>query len=164
MTSMTDPAPAPERDSAAAVEALEGAFRRITQVVKRNVREFATAIHPELRHAGWIVLNTVLRAAADGRAVTVGEIIVETGMDKSVVSRQLRALGDWGLVTMRRSDADARVVVVDPTELARDRIAVVRQRQRERYAEVLKDWSAEDVGRLEVLLGRLADAVAVSDS
>ncbi|HWL01994.1 MAG TPA: MarR family winged helix-turn-helix transcriptional regulator [Microbacteriaceae bacterium] len=156
---MTSQAPAADRDESAAVDALEAAFRRVTQVVKRTVGSIATRVHPELRHAGWVVFTVVHRGGVDGQPVTVGEIIAETGMDKSVVSRQLRALNDWGLVEMSRSAADARVVVVEPTQLARERFRAVRARQREFYGTILADWSEADVEKLEELLNRLADVI-----
>ncbi|OJX63859.1 MAG: hypothetical protein BGO95_06630 [Micrococcales bacterium 73-13] len=139
------------------LDALEAAFRRIAHVVKRGFREFATAMHPDLRQAGWAILTTVLRADNEDRRATVGEIIAETGIDKSVVSRQLRALSDWGLVVLSRSEADARVVVVAGTPLAHERLRAVRAQQRERYAEILGSWSAADRRRLEELLNRVAD-------
>lgn len=145
-------------DGTAAIEALETAFRRITQVLKRSAREFSTAVHPELRPAGWVVLSSIMRGAAEGRPVTVGEVIADTGMDKSVVSRQLRSLNDWGLVTMSRSEADARVVVVEGSPLAHERLGVVRRQQRLRYAQILGDWPTEDVARLGELLNRVADS------
>lgn len=162
---MTSPSTAAETAASpaevvGAVEALEAAFTRIGHVVKRHLRDFATGIHPELRQAGWMVLGTALRAGSEGRAVTAGDIVTECGMDKSVVSRQLRSLSDWGLVELRRSDADARVVVVSATPLARERIREVRERQRELYASILAGWSREDMGRLEELLNRLADSIS----
>ena len=159
MSTMTSPARATEHEATAAVEALEAAFTRLGLVLKRNVLQLAAGVHPEMRQAGWAVLGTVLRASRDGTPMTVGEIVTTTGMDKSVVSRQLRSLKDWGLVTMRRDDADARVVVVDPTDEARKRFEAVRARRREIYAELLLDWSTADVAQLERMLGRLADAV-----
>ncbi|HWK19936.1 MAG TPA: MarR family winged helix-turn-helix transcriptional regulator [Microbacteriaceae bacterium] len=159
---MTSPAPGADTDASAAVESLEVAFRRVTQLVKRSVTTIATSVHPEMRHAGWVVFTVVHRGGTDGQPVTVGEIIAETGMDKSVVSRQLRALSDWELVTTSRSAADARVIVVEPTELARERFRDVRARQREFYRLVLSDWPAADLRKLEELLNRLADAITDS--
>jgi len=156
---MTSQAPEADREAAAAVDSLEAAFRRVTQVTKRSIGSMAASVHPELRHAGWIVVTVVHRGGQDGQPVTVGEIIAETGMDKSVVSRQLRSLNDWGLVEMTRSAADARVVVVEPTALARERFQAVRARQREFYSAILADWSEGDIAKLEELLNRLADVL-----
>ncbi len=160
---MTLQSSAPERDSLSAVEELETAFARIGQAVKHHVRDLACAVHPELRQAGWLVMGLALRGAAEGKPVTVGEIVAATGMDKSVVSRQLRALADWGLVTTHRSEADARVVVVEPTEEAKLRFDAVRQRQRAIYAAALSEWSVEDAQRLGDLLTRLAESVTLND-
>jgi len=157
---MTSQARAAESDTNATVESLEVAFRRVTQLVKRMVGTIATGVHPEMRHAGWIVFTVVHRGGPDGQPVTVGEIISETGMDKSVVSRQLRALSDWGLVETHRAAEDARVVVVEPTQLARERFGAVRARQREIYSRLLADWPEADVKRLEQLLNRLADVIS----
>ncbi|MBO9577872.1 MAG: winged helix-turn-helix transcriptional regulator [Microbacteriaceae bacterium] len=157
-TAARGPEPAPAVPADAAVESLEVAFRRLTQLMKRSARDFASAVHPELRPAGWVVLGAVLRCGQDHQPVTVGDVIAETGMDKSVVSRQLRSLSDWGLVTLSRSDADARVVVVEVSPLAHERLRVVRARQRERYVQILGDWSPDDVQQLERLLHRVADA------
>lgn len=160
MRTMKSLANAVDQDTSVAVDSLEVAFRRVTQLVKHSIRSIAASVHPELRHAGWVVFVVVHRGGADGLPVTVGEIIAETGMDKSVVSRQLRSLNDWGLVEMSRSAADARVVVVEPTALARERFQEVRARQRELYNAMLADWSKEDVGKLEELLNRLADVIS----
>jgi DNA-binding MarR family transcriptional regulator len=141
----------------AAYDAVEAAFRRVGMVAKRTFREFAAAVHPELRQAGWAVLNTVLRADNEACRVTVGDIIAETGMDKSVVSRQLRSLQDWDLVQLSRAETDARVVQVVGTENAHARLRGVRAQQRERYAALLRTWSTEDMVQLEVLLNRIAD-------
>jgi len=141
---------------AASVESLERAFARLGQVIKANVRDFAAGLHEELRPAGWHVLGIALRGDSGGEPTTVGEIVAATGMDKSVVSRQLRSLKDWGLVSLRRSPEDARVVIVEPTPLARERVARVRAEQRERYTRALAGWSVEDIEKLEELLDRLS--------
>jgi len=158
MATMASTNDAPDR-ALASVDALESAFRRMSQLAKRHIHRISEAIHPELRQAGWAVLGLALRACAEGRQTTVGEIVALTGMDKSVVSRQVRSLKDWGLVELSRSATDARVVVVEPTEEAKQRFEAVRQQQRDIYAEVLKDWTPEEAKQLEVLLSKLAEAV-----
>ena len=155
---MPGPTHAADAATNAAYDAVEAAFRRVGMVAKRTFREFAAAVHPEMRPAGWAVLNTVLRADNEGRQVTVGEVIAETGMDKSVVSRQLRSLQDWGLVRLSRAEKDARVVQVVGTELGHDRLRAVRAEQRERYESILRTWSTDDMRQLEVLLNRIADS------
>ena len=148
----------PKEDAAQRVDALERAFARVVQILKTRIREFAAQMHPELRPAGWQVLRTVLNGAAAGEQVTVGEIITDTAMDKSVVSRQLRTLKEWDFVRLRRSEIDARVFVAEPTEKALARYELIRAERRAEYARILDGWSDEDLDRLEELLLRLAEA------
>lgn len=142
------------------IDALEVAFSRLGPIVKARMLGNATSIHPELRPAGWHVLRVVLHGAkgVPEEPVTVGEIIAVTGMDKSVVSRQLRDLKEWGLVTVTRSEEDARMFVVTPTPLAKERKRAAAKQQREDYRRFLSSWEREDVERLTELLMRLADS------
>jgi DNA-binding MarR family transcriptional regulator len=143
------------------VDVLERAFARLAQIFKTQVRTLASGVHPDLRPAGWHVLRMVLKGTPAGGHVTVGDIIVETAMDKSVVSRQLRSLKEWGLVTLTRSDTDARVFVAKPTAEALARYDAVRKHQRELYAQALEGWDDDDVAKLEELLGRLVESRAL---
>lgn len=143
-----------------AIDGLEAAFATIGPMVKARMLAIAAAIHPDLRPAGWAVLRVALAAAqhSDRPAVTVSEIVAETQMDKSVVSRQLRDLKEWGLVTMRRSEADARVIEVTPTDEAIARHQEMRRASRAQYRAVFGEWDEADVEKLTELLGRLAES------
>jgi len=154
MSAKTDLAHAAHDASTANVEALERIFGRLSQIFKHRIQQTALEVHPDLRPAGLQVLRIVMR---DDATTTVGDIVHETGMDKSVVSRQLRALKEWGLVTLTRSEDDGRVVVVRPTDFAVRRYEEVRERQRATYSTALADWSPSDLAKLEELLARLAD-------
>jgi len=139
------------RDVERDIDALEAAFSRLGLLWKANIRDFAAAMHPELRPAGWHVLRQVLRGDDRAEPMTVSEIIHATQMDKSVVSRQLRALKEFGLVELERSEADARVFVVRCTDEARRRFAEVRAMQRRLYQRGVATWSPEDVARFAEL-------------
>jgi len=143
-----------------AIDELELAFARIGPMVKARMQSVATSMHPELRPAGWAVLRTVLYHEHEhpGEPLTVSDIIAATQMDKSVVSRQLRDLKEWGLVTLARSTADARVFLVAATEEARARNKANHERARAEYRRVLGEWDPADVRRLTELLVRLADS------
>jgi len=139
------------------IDALEGAFAAIGPLFKSRMLSVATAIHPELRPAGWNVLRPVLLADREGRPVlTVSEIVAQTHMDKSVVSRQLRDLKDWGLVTLARSEGDARVFEVTPTPEAIERYTAMKKASRAQYRAIFREWDQSDVDKLTELLGRLA--------
>ncbi|TFU33551.1 MarR family transcriptional regulator [Microbacterium paludicola] len=160
MAAGADPGTVSEMTESSAIDGLEAAFATIGPIVKARMVAIAAAIHPDLRPAGWGVLRVVLTGAQrpDGEAVTVSDIVAETQMDKSVVSRQLRDLKEWGLVSVRRSDADARVFEVTPTPEAIARHQAMRRASRAQYRAVFGEWDEADVEKLTELLGRLAQS------
>lgn len=139
----------------AALARVEASFHKLGSLAKRIAHAQALLVHPELRSAGWMVFRVVLHAGP----VAVSEIIAETGMDKSVVSRQLKALREWGLIEVDRADDDARVVVVRLSPLGQERAVMLRTRMRDRYRLALADWTEDDISSLAVLLERLAPAI-----
>ncbi|MER7796648.1 MarR family transcriptional regulator [Microbacterium sp. NPDC096154] len=147
-------------DDATPVDDLEAAFATLGPLVKGRMAAVAAAIHPGLRPAGWNVLRVVLTAShrPPGAVLAVSDIVAETQMDKSAVSRQLRDLKDWGLVTLRRSQGDARIFEVSPTPEAIARHAAVRRAARAQYRSVFAEWDERDVEKLTELLGRLAQS------
>ncbi len=140
------------------IEALEAAFGRLVPLVREQLRAIAAHIHPEMRAAGMQVLRVAIRARRAGEPpVSVGDIITQTAQDKSVVSRQLRQLAEWGLITTRRSEQDRRVILVEATELALERSTAARGSVRMLNARILSTWSEADVHELTRLLDRIVD-------
>ena len=138
------------------IEGLEAVFQRLMPLVREQLRAFAEQIHPGLRPASMQVLRAAIQEhrASDGGAIAVGDIIQRTSMDKSVVSRQLRQLSAWGLVTTRRSAQDGRVILVEASPLALERFDAARAAVRERNARILVNWPESDVRELTRLLER----------
>ena len=134
---------------------IDRSFHRLGTAWKQAARAQAPAVHPELRPAAWMVFRTVIQS----EPIAVADIIAETGMDKSVVSRQLKALREWELIEVERDEEDARVVVVRATEVGRERSRLVRAGIRERYRAALADWVPGEVATLAELLERLVPAV-----
>ncbi len=143
-----------------AIDDLEVAFARLGPVVKARMHSISARIHPELRPAGWTVLRIALIHASKHpeKPLAVSDIIAETQMDKSVVSRQLRDLKEWGLVTLTRSTEDARVFIVAPTPEAEARLAVVHEAARDEYRSIFAAWDPSDVRKLVDLLTKLAES------
>lgn len=138
------------------IEALEAAFVRLLPVVREQLREHAQRIHPEMRAAGMQVLRVALRAHRFGEGpVSIGDIITQTAQDKSVVSRQIRQLVEWRLITTRRAEQDRRVILVEPTPLALARSAAARSSVRMVNKRILATWPEEDVLELGRLIDRL---------
>ena len=134
---------------------VERSFHRLGAISKQAARAQATHAHPEMRPAGWIVFRVVSML----EPVPVADIIAETCMDKSVVSRQLKALREGGLIDVDRDPEDARVVVVRTSELGRARADAVRGVLRSRYRTAFDEWDASDVQTLADLLERLVPAI-----
>jgi DNA-binding MarR family transcriptional regulator len=149
MVSMTEPA---VEDALARVER---SFHKLGAISKQAARAQSSQAHPEMRPAGWIVFRVVSML----EPVPVADIIAETGMDKSVVSRQLKSLREWGLIEVGRHVDDARVVVVRTSELGRQRADAVRSVLRSRYRTAFESWDEHDVETLADLLERLVPAV-----
>ncbi|WP_345750958.1 MarR family winged helix-turn-helix transcriptional regulator [Microbacterium rhizophilus] len=144
----------------ASIDELEVAFASLGPLIKAWRNSVASSFHPDLRPGAWLVLRTVL-PSAQGKAaapVPVSEIIAETQLDKSVVSRQLRDLKEHGFVTLRRSDSDARVFLVEPTAEALERQAAMKRAARAGYRRVFREWDDADIATLTRLLGRLSQS------
>jgi len=138
------------------IEALEAAFIRLLPLVREQLRALAERVHPEMRAAGMQVLRVALRAHRHGEGpVSVGDIITQTAQDKSVVSRQIRQLVEWRLVTTRRAEQDRRVILVEPTPLALERAAAARRSVRMLNNRILATWPEADVLELSRLIDRL---------
>jgi DNA-binding MarR family transcriptional regulator len=143
------------------IDDLEAAFGSLGPLIKAWRSTAAASFHPDLRPGAWTVLRTVLNATQTKGAppLTVSDIIAETQLDKSVVSRQLRDLKDYGFVTLQRSEADARVFVVEATPEAFERRAAMKRASRARYCALFHDWDEDDIATMTRLLGRLAQSV-----
>ena len=85
-------------------------------------------------------------------------------VDLSVVSRQLRALQDAGLVARDPDPSDARAALVRPTDAGLEALEETRRARRLVLDAALSGWSGRDRDDLERLLGQfqrdLDEAVA----
>ena len=85
-------------------------------------------------------------------------------VDLSVVSRQLRALQDAGLVARDPDPSDARAALVRPTPAGLSALEDTRRARRLVLDQALRGWSEPDRDHFERLLSRfqhdLEDAVA----
>jgi len=145
----------------AALDDIEAAFARLAPAVKGRMAQNARLFHPELRGAGFSVLRAVLLSALrrPGADLTVSELVSGCHMDKSVVSRQLKDLKQWGLIQLARSEQDARVYLVSPTEFALTRFQEIKQETRADYQDMLAAWDPQDVSHLASLLLRFSEQV-----
>ena len=77
-------------------------------------KESAARVHPDLQPAGYKLLSFIARSE-QANAHQLADLFE---MDKSVISRQVRALEEWGLVVSRPDDRDARQRVLTATPAA----------------------------------------------
>ncbi|WP_313812707.1 helix-turn-helix domain-containing protein [Glutamicibacter sp.] len=149
------------RRSASALDDIQIAFARLGPLIKVRMAESASDFHPQLRSAGFTVLRMALINAARSpeRMLSVSDIVTETQMDKSVVSRQLRDLKSWGLIKLQRSTQDARVFQVLPTKLAQERYRQLKRSTFALYRDLLGSWDEQDVAQLGKLLLKLVQDI-----
>jgi DNA-binding MarR family transcriptional regulator len=132
---------------AAVEEQLRSLFVRVRAVWK----EAAAAIHPELQPVGYKILSAVVRRGP----MHAGAIAESLEIDKSVVSRQLKHLESLGLATSQPDPNDGRARIVEPTQVAIERVGRRSSRMQQQLYAQLRTWPAGDVDELARLLGRL---------
>ncbi len=123
--------------------------RALRSTLLQNALEFSSEVQP----SGYSVLRSIV---ANDRTPPAA-IIAHVGMDKSAVSRQLRVLKDLGFVTSAPDPDDRRTSLYSPTPRALARIEEVHRQVKDAYADVLDDWSDDDVSDFVRLLGSFND-------
>ncbi|GAA1523502.1 DNA-binding MarR family transcriptional regulator [Agromyces terreus] len=150
MTIVTE-ASAPVDEAIADVEEQMGLlFNRARLVWK----EAAQKVHPDLQPAAYKLLSTIVRLGS-ANAHVLAEMFE---MDKSVVSRQVRALEEFGLVDTRADEHDGRVRVLVATPTAIERVREVREGNQQRLRDVLLDYPESDLRGFAELLRRIVGA------
>ncbi len=99
----------------------------------------------------------VLRALPQAGSVSVVDAAHAAQMDVGAVSRQLRALGDAGLIERRTNPDNGSVVLVELTSAGRDARRRFDDVRSQHLARALAGWSAADRTELGRLLTRLVD-------
>jgi DNA-binding MarR family transcriptional regulator len=135
----------------AAIASVEEQFTALYRQVKTKMRQRASLVHPDLAVMGYVILTTLKRCGA----THAGALIETLGMDKSLLSRQLRALEELGLVERELDPTDKRSSILTQTELGRERVNTVQAADRAALHGQLRDWEVGDLNRLAELLSRV---------
>lgn len=143
---------AADDDTRRTIQSIEQSFGSLFRFVKANMHASAAQLDPELQPAAWSVLRHLLRESP----VTGGALASALGVDKSVVSRQLKDLREKGFVETTPSAEDARVSLVAPTALAIEKAGAIFEQARNRYTDFLDTWSPEDLAEFARLLERFS--------
>ncbi|MCS5718989.1 MarR family winged helix-turn-helix transcriptional regulator [Herbiconiux sp. CPCC 205763] len=142
-------------ERAAALLAVEGEMARIVRAVRITLLETAARFSPEIQPSGYLVLRQIVAH----HPTPPGAIIASVGMDKSAVSRQLRILKDLGFVTSVPDPDDRRASLYAPTAETVERMGSIRRDVQAAYADILDDWSENDLEQFVRLLGAFNDGI-----
>jgi DNA-binding MarR family transcriptional regulator len=111
-------------------------------------KESAAQIHPDLQPVGYKILSAIV-SRGQTTAMALAEAL-ET--DKSVVSRQVRLLEEFGLVTGRADETDGRARVLSATQRGSEKVRAVRSRHQDRLRTLLQSQPEADVRAFAAML------------
>jgi DNA-binding MarR family transcriptional regulator len=144
----------------AGVSALEAELSTLLRRSRAFSEEIARSVHPDLEAAAYGLLSRIVdafTAVPGGGALRAADLADHFGIDKSTVSRQVRLLEQLGLLERVTDPADARALLLQPTEVGLSRLQVVRAARRGRLNASLAEWQPSDIAELARLLGRFND-------
>jgi DNA-binding MarR family transcriptional regulator len=125
----------------------------------RRARSYAAShigeIHADLDYSAFLLLFAIYDAKVGVRA---SELAEEMRVHKSTVSRAVSSLEAMGLVQRATHPDDARAQLLTVPDPAAKRLEEFRESGRAQLAELLSDWTPEELATFAKLLGRLNDA------
>lgn len=136
----------PEAD----IRAIQEAISRLTRDSRKAVIADAGVVAPEITPSAFVIMTRIV----DEFPVSPAAIIAVTGFDRSVVSRQLAMLAKEGYLVSEPDPHDGRVALFSPTADAAAKFGEVSKAKYGRVAEVVEDWSQQDVSTFIMLLER----------
>jgi DNA-binding MarR family transcriptional regulator len=141
----------PRRRALARVERQTAILARHFELLYRR-----TGIHDGLDRAEYLLL----RALDDSGPMRINALATQLGLDPSTAGRQVAVLRAGGLVEREPDPADRRCTVVTPTAEGLRRMRDVRALRTEFVADLLDDWSDEDLRTFEAILGKYNGSIA----
>lgn len=137
------------------VEEVEQQFSALYVNAYRGLRRRAASVHPQLVTTGFRLLNLLfLRGSL--QQVEIAEVLE---LDKAVVSRTVKQLGELGLVGCSPDPHDGRASRVALTAEAQDRLQAVNDLERTALESRLAGWRTEEVRQLAQFLLRLNETI-----
>ena len=113
-------------------------------------------VHDGLDRAGYLLLRTL----DDRGPMDINTLAATLGVDPSTAGRQVSAMQSAGLVLREPGDTDRRRSVISPTAQGLAKMAYVRRRRADDLAELLADWSEDELRALGRMFGKYNRAVA----
>lgn len=139
-----------------AVEDRMAALSRRLQVLVKNA---ATAIDPSLPPAGFRLLRIIERCGSVQSSVAADML----GVDRSMISRQVRQLEELGLVETRSDPVDGRVRFLTLTDEGTRRMLEVNPTSRTIMYPLLTRWSVDELESFSAQLVRLTESIDEDD-
>jgi DNA-binding MarR family transcriptional regulator len=146
------PLPALDDDRHRETQAMVHQFARLMRLLKRSSARFASQHDNNgLEQAAYVLLANLV---VDGpqRTTTLAEAV---HADTSTVSRQVGGLVRHGLVTREADPADGRACLLVATAKGKQCFEQQRRARITDLANILADWSADDLHAASALLDRL---------
>ncbi|MWB97610.1 MarR family winged helix-turn-helix transcriptional regulator [Agromyces seonyuensis] len=139
--------------TADAIDAVESSVNVLFGRAKLLWREAAAQVHPELQPAGYKLLAHLVRTGGS-TAHLLAELFE---MDKSVVSRQVGRLEEFGLAESRIDEHDGRIRRLSATPAGVESVRRVRDLHHERLRSALEEFSPDELVTCARVLGCLAE-------
>lgn len=137
------------------VRTIERELRRLLSRARAVSRHTAAAVHPRLDPALYALLMDIV-ANAPIRSV---ELAHHRGVSKSVISRQVAALENLGLIARHTDPTDARASVIALTAEGHKAARTIDTARRDHLKRLFDDLSPEDLAQIAYSLGRLNDVL-----
>ncbi len=141
------------------LEALGKELNCLLAEARAFANETAALFDPPLSSTGFQIVQWLYAAGATRST----HIAAGLAMDRSALSRSLKALEQAGLLVSHADPLDARAIVYALTPLARSRMNEALINKGARYERRLAAWTPAEIGTLTSLLRRLNGAGPVDD-
>ncbi|WP_262848402.1 MarR family winged helix-turn-helix transcriptional regulator [Mumia quercus] len=135
-------------------ERMVGVLGKLSRVLRSSSHRWENAIG--MRGSDLTVLRRLQRHGEQ----RVSDLAEAQCVTASVISRQVAALEQDGLVERHSDPADARVGLIRLSELGRARLEQVTQRYVGVLQSALSDWDEAETARTAELISALADRLA----
>ena len=134
-----------------AIADLEEQMSTLVGRVRLNMRDAALAIDPMLQPFGLKMLRMLSKCGPMHAGALADALVV----DKSVISRQAKALEELGFIGIAPDPHDGRARILTLTPETAGRVAAARASDRAKTSQRLRQWSVEDLQQFAEYIGRL---------